>query len=81
MYSSTTKCPCIDCAIYQLNIQLGANIGIEVQWSLRITDTLGTWLLSVVEGLSASRSVRFGRLHYIQVSKVCLVSIDFRENV
>ena len=68
-------------------------MGHPVQWSLRITDTLGTWLLSVVEncpllgdfelllyswqvnsvprglsvveGLSASRSVRFGRLHCI----------------
>ena len=29
-YSSTTKYPCIDCAIYQLNIQLGAKIEIEI---------------------------------------------------
>ena len=69
-----------------------------LQWSLQITDTLGTLILSVVErcplfgdcltiitclansiratrfvrcrGLSASRSVRFGRLHCIpQYSK------------
>ena len=29
-YSSTNKYPCIDCAIYQLNIQLGAKIEIEI---------------------------------------------------
>ena len=29
-YSSTTKYPCIDCAIYQLNIPLGAKIDIEI---------------------------------------------------
>ena len=29
-YSSTTKYPCTDCAIYQMNIQLGAKIEIEI---------------------------------------------------
>ena len=28
-YSSTTKNPCTDCAMYRLNIQLGPKIGIE----------------------------------------------------
>ena len=29
-YFNTTKYPCTDCAIYQLNIQLGAKMGIEI---------------------------------------------------
>ena len=29
-YSSTTKYPCTDCAIYRLNIQLGAKVEIEI---------------------------------------------------
>ena len=28
-YFNTTKYPCTDCAIYRLNIQLGAKMGIE----------------------------------------------------
>ena len=32
-----------------------ASEGVDIQWRLRITDTLGKWLLSVIEGLSASR--------------------------
>ena len=29
-YFNTTKYPCTDCAIYRLNIQLGAKMGIEI---------------------------------------------------
>ena len=28
-YSSTTKYPCTDCAMYRLNIQLGPKMGVE----------------------------------------------------
>ena len=30
MYSTTSEYPCNDCDIYRQNIQLGANMGIEV---------------------------------------------------
>ena len=29
-YLNTAKYPCTDCAIYRLNIQLGAKIGIDI---------------------------------------------------
>ena len=42
-FHCTTKYPCIDCAIYQMNIQLGAKIEIEIYRYQKFVLLAFTW--------------------------------------